>query len=322
MEANVVSTLELLEAGSLAPLKSFVLKRKVFTFGTHPMNTFRVKNSSERLHCKVVVVRKSNVAYIYNYSKANPVAVNGVPLQTKATLHSNDTIEVAGCYFKWRLESAEINRDGTALRRVRSTENVVAKPSGRQSVCMLLRAIRQRRTIHSAAFDLDQLVNNGLGSCDEDLTEADITHGEMKSVANTPHQPAPDSMATPVVEHKENLLTPATVDKTPKRKKQTNFMDLLMVSCTPFSSEKERRHANCKKSLSAVKRTPLRSKNCSFATPEHSMYLIDLTTPTAKRPELASTTPKPSPRILTSINLVTPSPTKVSGFLANVRCIF
>uniref|UniRef100_A0A182JIU7 Uncharacterized protein n=1 Tax=Anopheles atroparvus TaxID=41427 RepID=A0A182JIU7_ANOAO len=176
----------------------------------------------------------------------------------------------------------------------------------------------------NASFDVGEILRNGLANDDEVLMEADITQEGTAGTElglNTPPRQVPNPLNTPDVE-RENMATPGAVDHTPKSKLSMNTK-VFIVSYTPSTPAKELRNNHCKAPPSAVQRTPLQSKNCSFSTPgkfdhlinvsmpDQNMHLIDLTTPTGKA-DIVRTTPKPKPRILSSFNLVTPSPKKIS----------
>uniref|UniRef100_A0A182NSN9 FHA domain-containing protein n=1 Tax=Anopheles dirus TaxID=7168 RepID=A0A182NSN9_9DIPT len=312
-----------------------LVENKWITFGAHPNNHVRLHTpEAERLHCKVFADSPNSVI-VKNFSQHNPVLVNGVQLERKTTLNDKDRIEVAGCLFVWHFAPTNITvvakrtdkrtvgenrRKTTALKRIRSTDDFTKKGSSKvpRAVDLMLQAIRTRRTVHSI---ITPAATHGVSGSDELSEQCYSAEGE-KTLDDNKIQlilNSSETIASP-------CFTPDKENKTLKRIQQLNASGVMLTSYHP---PEERRHFACKTPIPAPGRTPLRSTNVSLnmtaaeessvnvSNPNHSMYLIDLTTPTGKpRPTNAVrkvlSSKASQPRVLDSVNLITPSPKKIN----------
>ncbi|XP_035892982.1 titin-like isoform X2 [Anopheles stephensi] len=300
------------ESGKI--LEKIAVNTNRITFGSYPLNNVRLHTpNTERLHCKIFA-DSSNSVTIVNYSQSNPVRVNNTRVQSTTDLHDNDKFEVAGCLFLWNFNPANIKavpkpkkrtiqqcrRKTITLKRVRSSGDIEKQSCAivPRSVSLMLNAYRKRRTIHSnTVFRQSSLCDANISNnrCEENNLSEHASNALVEtSTPTTVNIMRPDlsPAITPLIE-KENIV-PANIQ-------ELITGDLMTKTHTPVS---KRRHLAC--------HTPV-------------SHLIDLTTPPAKtratssaRKALSSKAIQ-SPRLLDVVNIVTPSPKKISRTPISLR---
>ncbi|XP_055607017.1 mucin-2 [Uranotaenia lowii] len=76
-------------------------------FGSHPLNTVRLKSEAlERLHCKIFV--RNQKVFVANYSTQNPIAVDGQFVVKKKILPDGSILDICGTRFRWQFDESKL----------------------------------------------------------------------------------------------------------------------------------------------------------------------------------------------------------------------